>query len=65
MNLCLRCNSPLKVMKWNTKGDVLVCGNSICALFHQPQGFNQINQTMKEVVGSDRRKHGRQNRTPN
>ena len=35
---CSGCHQPLTRIKWNTTCDILLCYNSNCLRFHQPQG---------------------------
>ena len=37
--VCSECGKPLKQMRWNTAGDILICDNLACNKCHQPQGW--------------------------
>ena len=48
---CRRCKRILEKVKWNTKGDVLVCDNPECVMYCQPQEFiEQSSVDMNKVL---------------
>lgn len=49
LTICRNCRVPLQRVKWNTKGDVLLCDNPHCSLYLEPQGFIQGGRSMEEV----------------
>lgn len=49
--VCQKCGKPLLRLPWNTKGDMLVCDNSNCKAFRQPQGWvEEIRKDMQSVL---------------
>ncbi len=38
---CRRCGHPLLNLKWDRAGDILICQNDKCELWHVPQGFSK------------------------
>jgi len=49
---CQGCQQPLIRLRWNKKGDILICDNSACEYSHRPQGFvREYRETVEEVLG--------------
>jgi len=46
---CCSCGKDLQQIVWNTKGDLLVCVNSLCYKYRTPQGSVENERTYKEL----------------
>ncbi len=48
---CKQCQGALERLRWNTKGDILICRNLRCPLFYSPQRFfYEKRENMVEVL---------------
>ena len=53
---CCSCGKNLQQIVWNTKGDLLICVNSLCYKYRTPQGSVENERTYKEL--GDKRQFG-------
>ena len=56
---CSICKKPLLRLRWNTKGDLLVCDTEGCLRFRQPQGFIYKHRQMTDIFGRERKRRKR------
>lgn len=61
---CSLCREPLTQIAWNTSGDILICENSRCVRYRQPQGSIDVPyRSMDQVLGRAPKQGSRYNRS--
>ena len=50
---CYNCGRPLMLVKWTKAYSILLCNDSKCKAFRQPQGGVPVSQEIPEDVNQD------------